>query len=118
MSGSVQAVPMELYLHDYKLEALSSALEEQGTSVEEQMQEYLIELYADSVPYEEQQKIRARIDAEAVTEVDKKKAVRQFTAFLRKMDDYCRQQTGQSLKDYSAGLMAEEKIALPAGPTL
>ena len=37
---------------------------------------------------------------------------------LRKMDAYCLQQTGQSLKDYSAGLMAEEEIAPPAGPAL
>ncbi len=37
---------------------------------------------------------------------------------LRKMDAYCLQQTGQSLKDYSAGLMAEKEIAPPAGPAL
>ena len=37
---------------------------------------------------------------------------------LRKMDAYCLQQTGQSLKDYSAGLMAEEEMAPPAGPAL
>lgn len=39
-------------------------------------------------------------------------------ALLRKMEAYCQQQTGQSLKDYSAGLMAEEGIVPPAGPTL
>ncbi len=37
---------------------------------------------------------------------------------LWKMEEYCQQQTGQSLKDYSAGLMAEEEIVPPAGPTL
>ena len=37
---------------------------------------------------------------------------------LRKMEDYCLQQTGQSLKDYSAALMAEEEIVPPTGPTL
>ena len=37
---------------------------------------------------------------------------------LRRMDACCLQQTGQSLKDYSAGLMAEEGIDPPAGPTL
>ena len=36
---------------------------------------------------------------------------------LRKMDAYCQQQTGQSLKDYSAQLMAED-MAPPAGPVM
>ncbi len=34
------------------------------------------------------------------------------------MDAYCFQETGPSLKDYSAGLMAEKEIAPPAGPAL
>lgn len=38
-------------------------------------------------------------------------------ALLRKMEDYCQQQTGQSLADYSAQLMAEE-MTLPAGPMM
>lgn len=36
---------------------------------------------------------------------------------LRKMEDYCQQQTGQSLADYSAQLMAED-MAPPAGPVM
>ena len=36
---------------------------------------------------------------------------------LRKMDAYCQQQTGLSLKDYGAQLMAEE-MAPPAGPVM
>ena len=36
---------------------------------------------------------------------------------LRKMDDYCQQQTGQTLEQYSAHLMAED-IAPPAGPVM
>lgn len=36
------------------------------------------------------------------------------TALCRKMEDYCHQQTGQSLKDYSAQRMAED-MAPPAG---
>ena len=35
----------------------------------------------------------------------------------RKMDDYCQQQTGQSLKDYSTQLMAED-MEPPTGPTM
>ncbi len=36
---------------------------------------------------------------------------------LRKMDAYCQQQTGQSLVDYSAKIMAED-MAPPAGPVM
>ena len=38
-------------------------------------------------------------------------------ALLRKMEDYCQQQTGQSLKEYSAQCMAED-MAPPAGPVM
>ncbi len=36
---------------------------------------------------------------------------------LRKMDDYCRQQTGQSLTEYSAQMLAEE-LPQPDGPVM
>ena len=36
---------------------------------------------------------------------------------LRKMDAYCQEQTGQTLKDYSAQWMAEE-MAPPTQPTM
>ena len=61
MSGDVQ---LELWLSEYKMDALSSVLEEQGTSVEKRMQEMLIDLYAELVPVETLQEIRARMDAE------------------------------------------------------
>ena len=38
-------------------------------------------------------------------------------ALLRKMEDYCQQQTGQSLTDYSAQRLTED-IAPPAGPVM
>ena len=38
-------------------------------------------------------------------------------ALLQKMDAYCQQQTGQSLKEYSAQCMAED-MAPPAGPVM
>ena len=59
MSGDMQ---LELWLHEYKMDALSSVLEEQGSSVEKPMQEMLIDLYAELVPHEVQQEIRTRID--------------------------------------------------------
>ena len=50
-------------LHEYKLEALEKQLEELGTDVEEWLQDQLIQLYSDMVPYEQQKEIRERIDA-------------------------------------------------------
>ena len=48
MSGDVQ---LELWLHEYKMDALSSVLKEQGTTVEKRMQEMLTDLYVELVPY-------------------------------------------------------------------
>ena len=42
MSGFVQ---LAVWLHEYKLDALSSVLEEQGTSVEKRMQGMLLDMY-------------------------------------------------------------------------
>ena len=77
MSGDIQ---LELWLHEYKLDALSAVLEEQGTCVEERMQEILIDLYADLVPYEIQQEIRTRIDEEYAAAKAEEEAVRKYTA--------------------------------------
>ena len=78
MSGDLQ---LELWLNEYKMDALSSVLEEQGTTVEKRMQEMLIDLYAESVPYEVQQEIRARIDAEYAAAQAEAEAARKYTAF-------------------------------------
>ncbi len=83
MSGDVQ---MELYLHEYKMKALSSVLAEQGSSVEQRMQEMLIDLYAELVPVETQQEIRARIDAEHAALEAEQEAARKFTAFRVRQD--------------------------------
>ena len=83
MSGDVQ---MELWLHEYKMAALSSVLEEQGSSVEERMQEMLIDLYSEMVPYEVQQEIRTRIDAEQAAEKAAIEAARQYTVFCVRAD--------------------------------
>lgn len=78
MSGDVQ---LELYLHEYKMEALSSVLEDQGTSVEARMQEMLVGLYSELVPQEVQQEIRTRIDAEQAAEQAEREAARKYAAF-------------------------------------
>ena len=78
MSGDVQ---MELWLHEYKMAALSSVLEEQGSTVEKRMQEALLDLYAELVPQEIQQEIRTRIDAEYAAGRAAEEAARKYTAF-------------------------------------
>jgi len=78
MSGDMQ---LELWLHEYKMDALSSVLEEQGSSVEKRMQEMLIDLYAELVPHEVQQEIRTSIDTEYAAEQAEKEAARKYTAF-------------------------------------
>lgn len=78
MSGYVQ---LEVWLHEYKLEALSSVLEEQGTSAEKRIQDMVTDLYAELVPYEVQQEIRDRIDAERAAWEAEQEAARKYTAF-------------------------------------
>lgn len=72
---------LTLWVHEYKLAALSSVLEEQGTTVENRMQELLTDLYVDSVPYEIQQEIQNRIDAELAAAQAEEEAARKYTAF-------------------------------------
>lgn len=79
MSGG--DVSIELWLNEYKQEALESVLNEDGTSIEEQLQEYLIELYADLVPVNVQQSIRQRIDAENAASREAAEAERRFAVF-------------------------------------
>lgn len=83
MSGSIR---MELYLHAYKMEALSSVLADQGSSVEKRMQEMLIDLYAELVPVATQQEICTRIDAEHAAGQAAQEMARKFTAFRLRQD--------------------------------
>ena len=52
-----------LYLNDYRMETLEEALEDSG-GVEKTMQDYLIDLYSETVPFNRQREIQKRIDAE------------------------------------------------------
>ena len=61
MSGDVQ---LELWLHEYKMNALSSALAEQSVTVEQRMYDALTELYVEQVPLKTRQEISARIKEE------------------------------------------------------
>ncbi len=83
MSGFAE---LTLWLHEYKMDALSIVLEEQGISVEKRMQEMLIDLYSDLVPFETQQEIRARIDAEYTAA--QAEASRRFSVFRVTQDGH------------------------------
>ena len=61
MSGDVQ---VELWLHEYKLNALAAVLEKEGITVEQRMQDALTGLYVARVPPETRQDISARIKEE------------------------------------------------------
>ena len=74
-------VSVELWLNEYKMQALELVLDKQGTSIEERLQEYLIELYADLVPVEVQQRIRQRIDSETKASKEAAEAGRRFAVF-------------------------------------
>ena len=78
MSGHVQ---VELWFHQYELDALASVLEKQGASVEERMKELLASLYEDMVPAEMRQEIHTRIEAEHTAERAAEEAARKYTAF-------------------------------------
>jgi len=83
MSGDVQ---MELYLHEYKMDALSSVLAEQGSSVEKRMQEILFNLYNELVPLETREEIQSHINAEHAAWEAEQEAARKFTAFRVRQD--------------------------------
>lgn len=53
-----------LQLHDYRMEALEEVMEQRGTSVEKFCQDALIDLYSSEVPFDRQEEIQRRIDAE------------------------------------------------------
>lgn len=74
-------VSVELWLNEYKMKALESVLDEQGLSVEERLQESLIELYTNLVPVEIQKNIQQRIDYEEKASKEAEEAGRRFAVF-------------------------------------
>ncbi len=78
MSGSVEIV---LWLHEYEHKALERQLALDGSSIEKTMQEMLMELYSQRVPFEEQKAIRERIDAEHAEQVAEQLANTTWAAY-------------------------------------
>lgn len=78
MSGDIQ---YELYLNEYKAEALEAVLKTDGTSIEQQMQERLAALYTERVPLEVQREIQQRLDVEHADDERETEARRKYTVF-------------------------------------
>lgn len=78
MSNYVQ---LELWFQEYKLNALSSVMKEQGTTVEKWMLGMLTDMYEVLVPHETQDAIRTRIDKEDAEARAAEEAARKYTAF-------------------------------------
>ena len=99
MSGAVQ---VELRLHEHKLEALTSALAEQGLTLEERMQDALTELYVSLVPRETRQEISARIKEELAARDAEMEASRKCAVFHVQengREEYFRLDQNQELLD-------------------
>ena len=78
MSGDVQ---VELWLHEYKLNALASVLEKEGITVEQRMQDALTELYVARVPPETRKEISARIKEELAAREAEMEESRKYAVF-------------------------------------
>lgn len=78
MSNYVQ---LELWFQEYKLNALSSVMKEQGTTVEKWMLGMLTDMYEVLVPRETQDAIRTRIDKEDAEARAAEEAARKYAAF-------------------------------------
>ena len=62
-------MPAEIWLDPYRWEALQEILEQDGTDIEEVLQNYLIEVYSDRVPIERQKEVDRRIKKERLAAV-------------------------------------------------
>lgn len=73
--------PVEVWLNSYRWDALEEVLEEQGSSIEKHLQDYLIDLYTELVPHERQMKIDRLIQSECIAEAQAAAEARRFSAY-------------------------------------
>ena len=73
-------MPAEIWLDPYRWEALQEILEQDGTDIEEVLQNYLIEVYSDRVPIERQKEVDRRIKKERLAAVQEAEARKVFCA--------------------------------------
>ena len=113
MSGDIQ---FELYLNEYKAEALESVLKADGTSIEQQMQRQLAALYTERVPVEVQREIQQRLGAEYVAYEREAEARRKYAVFHVKengTDEYFRLDSAVEFLD--AALLLRNHLRQPVG---
>ncbi len=72
---------IELRLNNHRFNALEEALNKEGSSVEEHMQNYLIDLYTERVPYVKQQEIDQLITEEDLRIKQQQAEMRRFSVF-------------------------------------
>ena len=78
MSGDVQ---LELWMNEYKLDALAAVLARENTTVEQRMQDALPELYVSLVPRATRQEISGRIKEELAARDAEMEASRKCAVF-------------------------------------
>ena len=99
MSGDVQ---LDLWMNEYKLDALAAVLARENTTVEQRMQDALTELYVSLVPRETRQEISARIKEELAARDAEMEASRKCAVFhVREngREEYFRLDQNQELLD-------------------
>lgn len=71
----------EVWLDSRRWDALGAVLEEQGSSIEKHLQDYLVELYGELVPADQVREIESRIQQERQEELREAEARKVFSAF-------------------------------------
>ena len=78
MSNSYSA---EVWLNEHRWDALEKVMEEQGTSIEKYLQDYLVDLYREMVPLDQVEKIEEVVRQEQLRELEEREARKFFSAF-------------------------------------
>lgn len=78
MSNSYSA---EVWLNEHRWDALEKVMEEQGTSIEKYLQDYLVDLYREMVPSEQVEEIEEVIRQEQLKAQAEQEARKGFSAF-------------------------------------
>ena len=78
MAGSYSA---EVWLDSYRWDALEAVLERQGSSIEQHLQNYLLDLYQEMVPADQVREIESRIEQDRQEELREAEARKVFSAF-------------------------------------
>ncbi len=78
MANSISA---EVWLDERRWDALEVVLEEQGSNIEQHLQEYLLDLYREMVPPDQVREIESDIQKEALETQREREARKVFSAF-------------------------------------